>query len=296
MIKINEILEIGTNKKYIESLVEECRKERIVPFVGAGMSVPVYKLWGEFLIHMSYKSFDSQFPNLILNRINAGEFEGAASDLLKELGEGEFYSEIAEEFDKKKIRTVKNMGVNLLPGIFNGFVITTNFDRILEKVYGDNNNDFEEVSYHIDEKDNINELWSRGIIENRHYLFKIHGDIESESSLILTEEKYEEKYGHDTIFKLALETAFRNKAFLFIGCSLKEDRTIRLYKDIKKETKVYSYAFVQKPADDKEAQKRARELSNMLIHPIWYPDTDKNHESVKVMLRYIANKIKKNRK
>lgn len=293
MIKINEILEIGANKKYIKNLIEDCKKENVTPFIGAGMSVPIYKLWRDFLIDMSNKSFDSQFPEIITSRLEKGEYERAASDVLNELGEGEFYSEIADAFDKGKIKTVKNMAVNLLPDIFHGFVITTNFDRILEKVYEDNNN-FKEVSYHIDESNNINELWTRGIIEDRHYLFKIHGDIESERSLILTEEKYEEKYGKETIFKIALETAFRNKSFLFLGCSLKNDRTIQLYKEIKRETKVHSYAFVPKPSDEKIAQKRARELSNMLIHPIWYPETDKKHESVKVLLRYIRNQIKKN--
>lgn len=293
MIKISEILEIGTNDRYIGNLIEACKKENITPFIGAGMSVPAYKLWGDFLIDMSGRSFDSEFPEMIKKEIEEGEYECAASDILKELGEGEFYSEIADAFDKEKIKTIKNMAVSLLPNIFHGFVITTNFDRILERVYIDKNS-FEEVSYHIDESDNINELWTKGIIENRHYLFKIHGDIESERSLILTKEKYEEKYSNETIFKIALETAFRNKSFLFLGCSLKEDRTIQLYKRIKQESKVYSYAFVQKPADEKEAQKRARELSNMLIHPIWYPETDKKHESVKVLLRYIGNQVKKN--
>jgi len=145
----------------------------------------------------------------------------------------------------------------------------------------------------------MNELWTRGNAENRHYLFKIHGDIETERSLVLTEEKYKEKYAPGTIFRIALETIFRNKSFLFLGCSLKGDRTIQLYKEIKKESKLYGYAFVQKPTDEKEAQKRARELSNMLIHPIWYPKTDVKHESVKVLLRYIGkqvNQVKKNSK
>lgn len=178
MIKISEILEIGSNKKYIDNLIKECKKENIIPFIGAGMSVPIYELWGDFLIDVSKKSFDSEFPKKIWKRIEAGEYECAASDVLEELGEGEFYSALTDAFSKEKIKTVKNMAVNLLPDIFHGFVITTNYDRILEKVYRDNNNSFEEVSYHIDESDRMNELWTRGNAENRHYLFKIHGDIE----------------------------------------------------------------------------------------------------------------------
>lgn len=46
--KISEILEIGSNKKYIDNLIKECKKENIIPFIGAGMSVPIYELWGDF--------------------------------------------------------------------------------------------------------------------------------------------------------------------------------------------------------------------------------------------------------
>lgn len=92
MIKISEILEIGSNKKYIDNLIKECKKENIIPFIGAGMSVPIYELWGDFLIDVSKKSFDSEFPKKIWKRIEAGEYECAASDILEELGEGEFYS------------------------------------------------------------------------------------------------------------------------------------------------------------------------------------------------------------
>lgn len=126
MIKISEILEIGSNKKYIDNLIKECKKENIIPFIGAGMSVPIYELWGDFLIDVSKKSFDSEFPKKIWKRIEAGEYECAASDVLEELGEGEFYSALTDAFSKEKIKTVKNMAVNLLPDIFHGFVITTN--------------------------------------------------------------------------------------------------------------------------------------------------------------------------
>ena len=66
-----------------------------------------------------------------------------------------------------------------------------------------------------------------------------------------------------------------------------------MYKEIKKESKLYGYAFVQKPTDEKEAQKRARELSNMLIHPIWYPKTDVKHEGIVKIYRKAGKSGKK---
>ena len=123
MIKISEILEIGSNKKYIDNLIKECKKENIIPFIGAGMSVPIYELWGDFLIDVSKKSFDSEFPKKIWKRIEAGEDECAASDGLEEMGEGEGYFALSDWFSKEKKKKDKNMAVKYLSGTFLLFVI-----------------------------------------------------------------------------------------------------------------------------------------------------------------------------
>ena len=102
MIKISEILEIGSNKKYIDNLIKECKKENIIPFIGAGMSVPIYELWGDFLIDVSKKSFDSEFPKKIWKRIEAGEYECAASDVLEELGRESFIRRLQMHSAKKR--------------------------------------------------------------------------------------------------------------------------------------------------------------------------------------------------
>lgn len=126
-----------------------------------------------------------------------------------------------------------------------------------------------------------------------HFLMKIHGDIDTERSLILPKEKYDEVYGSDTLFKQALMSVFESKQLLFLGCSLKNDRTMQLYREAKKTNKVYSYAFVQKPNDTQKAQERSRELSDLLIHPIWYPEDDDKHESVKILLNKLYNEVLK---
>ena len=73
---------------------------------------------GIFLIDVSKKSFDSEFPKKIWKRIEAGEYECAASDVLEELGEGEFYSALTDAFSKEKIKTVKNIGSKFVTGHF----------------------------------------------------------------------------------------------------------------------------------------------------------------------------------
>lgn len=292
-MKISEILCIGANKRNFKDLVKYCVNDNVVPFIGAGMSVPIYHLWGDVLINIAKKSFDSNFYIEVQNLIDINNYEEAASRVFKELGEGEFYSELADEFRKEKIKSTRGMAVSILPKIFRGLVITTNFEKLLEFVYQNSECEFDGITHHIADGNIISELLSKGLTQDKHYLMKIHGDIDSERSLILQKEKYDEVYGADTIFKQALMKVFEGKQLLFLGCSLKSDRTMELYKKAKEKNKVYSYAFVKKPKDEKEAQERSRELSNLLIHPIWYPDYDDKHESVKILLNYLATQIEK---
>lgn len=295
-MKISDILSIGSNRRNFKELVTGCVDNNIVPFVGAGMSVPIYRLWNTVLMSLANKSFDPGFPATIQGLLDKARYEDAASCILRELGEGEFYSELAAEFSKEKMNKTSAMAVAVLPAIFKGFVITTNFDKLLEVVYQQAQCGFDSITHHIVEGNIVSELLTKGLVSDKHSLIKIHGDIEVERSLILTKEKYEEVYGKDTPFKQALMTVFGSKQLLFLGCSLKNDRTMELYKEAKKTNKVYSYAFVQKPNDVKKAQERSRELSNLLIHPIWYPEDDNKHESVKVLLRYLHSQIMNEKK
>lgn len=292
-MRTSEILSIGSNKRNFKELVMFCVDNNVVPFVGAGMSVPIYRLWNEVLISIAEKSFDPNFPITVQGLLNKAQYEEAASCILKELGEGEFYSELVAEFSKNKIRKTRGMAITVLPQIFKGLVLTTNFEKLLEIVYQQAQCEFDGITHHLIEDNIISELLIKGLTQDKHFLMKIHGDIDTERSLILPKEKYDEVYGSDTLFKQALMSVFESKQLLFLGCSLKNDRTMQLYREAKKTNKVYSYAFVQKPNDTQKAQERSRELSDLLIHPIWYPEDDDKHESVKILLNKLYNEVLK---
>jgi hypothetical protein len=248
-MNISEILSIGANKRHFKELISHCADGNVVPFIGAGMSVPVYKLWADVLMDVTKNSFDSTFPQKVKSCIDKNEYETAASLILDELGEGEFYSAMADEFSRDKIKSIKTMAVSMLPKIFSGLVITTNFEKMLEVVYDNANESFVGITYHTNDGNIINEVITKGIANNEHFLIKIHGDIDSERSLILTKEKYDEVYGNDTLFKHTLSKIFDSKQLLFLGCSLKNDRTMQIYKQVKDVNKIYSYAFVKRPKD-----------------------------------------------
>lgn len=295
-MKASELLNISSNKSIFRELVLDCMDRNIVPFIGAGMSASIFPLWKTALLNVSRKSMDPDFLTIVKESLDNYQYEEAASCIYQEIGEGEFYGGFVEVFSNDKIRNFKSMAVNVLPKIFQGLVITTNFDKLLETVYEQAECKFEDFSHYLTENGIKTDQYIKGIAKNEHYLFKVHGDIDQPHTLILTEEDYDKIYGMDTPYKQALMQIFKTKQLLFLGCSLGNDRIMDLYKEAKRTDKIYGYAFVQKPNDRKKAQKRMRELSNMLIRPIWYPEDDTKHESVKVLLKFLYSQIEKEKK
>src|SRR5260221_9999257 len=136
MDNLNSIKRIGNNEFVLDELVTQLKTALgVLPFVGAGLSIPFgFKGWQEFLLTM-----ESPIPReKISQRIEQGEFEETAQDLLEALGDFDFQDARSIEFGEKKLAAVSPTGAaSYLPRLTDGPIITTNFDRILEKVFAD---------------------------------------------------------------------------------------------------------------------------------------------------------------
>ncbi len=83
---------LGDNRINIAALVEQLQTGGIIPFVGAGMSVPFgFPDWKSFL--MSLAPDDSE-KRLIEERLAKGEYEEAAEYLLQSRGSNAFQEAI----------------------------------------------------------------------------------------------------------------------------------------------------------------------------------------------------------
>jgi hypothetical protein len=76
-----------------------------------------------------------------------------------------------------------------LADLAGGAVVTTNFDRILERVFADAGSPFKHVVWGS-QVDSI----QRAVAENQPFLLKIHGDAEERSGRVLTKSEYEKRY------------------------------------------------------------------------------------------------------
>lgn len=274
------------NVVQFERLAQQCAKNNVVPFVGAGMSVPIYKSWVNLLLDMAD---DPLFPQLLKDTelfLEKNDYEGAASLLCNELGRARFFDALDIEFDSRKIdsKVIATMSITLLPQIFKNLMVTTNFDRVLEHVCNFSKQDFIMTPSLVGSNKNTIINW---VHENENILIKLHGDIYDKESLVLFTEQYEKTYDFESEYYKIIKAIFSKKQFLFLGCSLEADRTMQLIQTLK----LKHFAFVQLPEQISQRGKRIKYLGDSEITPIWYPFEDKEHLSVGILLKKLYMRI-----
>ena len=287
----------NANKKTLKDLVNEIKRGNVVPFIGAGMSAPIYPTWEKFFVKtLSNDNIRQEKKESIKALLKKNKYERAASVLHKELGEREFIRVIRDIFDESKITAEKyeDMAVTLIPQIFSDkTVITTNFDRLLERVFKDKECEFKGTLSPYEPSENVKGDFSQGIY---NYLLKLHGDYLHTDKMAFAESKYDEYYGKnlDSEYVTFISNALSNRVLLFLGCGLEVDRTMSLLEKIATSFSRTHYAVVECPSDsldDDVFHEKQKRLANMGILCIWYPK--EKHEFVKTILLELPSEGKK---
>lgn len=216
------------NLALFEELKRSCQRGFVIPFVGAGMSVSAGCLeWKEYLLSLCV---DARLdPDPMRTRLEASsDYEGVMNDLVGALGENRFNLNFERDF-----ATPENItgAVTLLPKLFDNSAITTNFDRVLEKVYENASRAFVEK---VTGRGRANAFF-RAIPAGDRYLLKLHGNLDSAAERVLNRAEYDAAYGNDGNIHLdfplpkLLKRLFTSYSFLFLGCSLSADRTVQTF-------------------------------------------------------------------
>lgn len=256
-------------------LKEVYARGAVVPFVGAGLSVPSgYPGWTAFLQqHIRETTID---PDEFDKILRAGQYEDAAQKLSDELGPA-FNEAVENAFGCS--RDISGC-VQLLPHLFDSCVITTNFDDVTKRCYEAAEKPFsEELS-----GEHSREL-PRKLAEGKRILLKLHGTSTTPRGRILTAAEYQRHYGDGNLQK-AIE-AICSKTLLFVGCSLTVDRTLTAMKAFVQanghDNIARHYAFLPVPSSDAEKNARRNALIACNIYPIWYP-SGTHDESIEALL------------
>ena len=282
LTRANEILALNDNRTRFQRLKEIFARGAIIPFVGAGMSMPSdYPGWTTFL----YQVLDETIVNkdAFNSTITDGQYEEAAQMLSDALPAGCFLEHVENAFGaNQEICGV----VQRLPLIFKQAVVTTNFDNVLTRCYENANFNFEEELLGP-----VAEELPRALGENKRVLVKLHGKASSSRNRILTKNEYDSHYQDDQALEAVIE-AISNRTLLFLGCSLTIDRTIQCLSRIVDrkghENVPRHYAFLRlNEGEDRLA--RRDQLATANIYPIWY--TEDHDESIEALLEKLTEGV-----
>lgn len=274
----NQVLAAHDNAHRFKALKKACSSRNVVPFLGAGLSMPSgYPGWTKFLWDLQSESHvNTEGLDLLLS---AGDYEGAAQLIHDDLGSALFNKQLQECFD----RDCGAIGpINLLPLAFpNANVITTNFDRLLESAFSGQSQGFDQVIF----GSNLEEIL-RIMNAGGRCLLKLHGSCETVANRVLLRDEYARAYGDVGIVQRFFSRFLFGKSLLFVGCSLLTDRTLRTMEQVVATEGAHTlpqhYAFLElKGGVDRIERKKALAKAN--IFPIWYPEGE-HDESIEALL------------
>jgi SIR2-like domain len=263
------------NLARFEELKRSCQRGFVIPFVGAGMSKSAgCPDWTKYLLDLC---IDANLDrDVMAQRLrDNSDYEGVMNDLVVALGVNRFNLDFERDF------TVSNNitgAITLLPRLFDNSVITTNFDRVLEKVYEGEGVPFVEK---VTGRGNASAFF-RAIPAGERYLLKLHGNLDNANERVLNRSEYDAAYGNDgnihfdfPIPKL-LKRLFTSYSFLFLGSSLSADRTIQTFMRVAQlegqENLPHHYALLACPNDETARRNIDQRLADAHISPLWFPD------------------------
>jgi hypothetical protein len=266
-------------------LLAAVKRERVVPFIGAGMSKPMQMpLWSEALSQL-LKKLPSADKTTISTMIDSGQYVEAAQALVE-------HDKVQVTNFIRTIYRVQKMKLKgpmlLLPRFAQGCIVTTNFDDAIEETYRSGKIEFSAYMHGTQEHNFFPRL-----VRGDRCILKLHGDADNRTTHILTKSQYKDAYGDFDFHKplpKALRQVFVSQSFLFLGCSLDQDWTLKLFKqaiDADEYAIPNHYAILPAPIETQAKQEKETELLKLNIQPLWYK-TGK-HEFVEKYLQLIVD-------
>ena len=268
------------------TVFDEMRNNRnqLLPFVGAGLTAPVYKGWNDALRELGKLLGDAEAEAELERLLQAGKPLEAAGFLEKQRGGNNLLRDFIGYFSLEKYRNMpeagrKRMAVQLLPLLFPCPVLTTNFDEVLEQVYLLRNG--RNLPVLSPTSGNLRTQATQ--LRQSPCLFKLHGSVSDTladfDTLVFTPAQYDRHYAPGSPVRQALADFLNRRSLLFLGCGLEKDRTVDVLRDCAAPGSVH-FAILDCEAERKN--ERLRELDKLHIRAIVYPKGE--YDAVRVIL------------
>lgn len=267
----------------IENLKKDYLAEKVVPFIGAGLSVP-FKVptWKSLIeeITKKYAVDDNEFLiQAVKIKLKSFDF-WSAIDLLKDFAKLDDYdiqSEIVEIIKREQIELSDDSLHNYkdLKEMNFKVYLTTNYENLIYEYLRCRN-------IPILLKDiNFN---TQNLFDEQR-IFHLHGTISNPGTIVISRKSYDELYKNERYENL-LKAVTSSKKILFLGFSFDDQFVKQLISDHKHLFKGEHYIVLDNPSDDK-----IRELKDVYgLKTIKYDSNKMPHnEAIRKILNYIKD-------
>jgi hypothetical protein len=240
---------------YKDDLLLDYQCNRIIPFIGSGLSAP-FKLptWTMLIEDIKNEFVDKIYHPSVDFELNEDEYQ-VAIDTIKRYGkktEQDIQEYIAEKYSLRNINDEK-IEHNFLDitKLDAPVLLTTNYDRLIEK-YCIGIKPFNSLTEYTS---NVPMLFRDNTEKS---VFHIHGCIANPSSIVISSQAYENLY-KDEHYDNKMKAFTSNHSFLFLGFSLKDVFTRNLLKQHKEYFKGNHYMLVPSGDVSTKTEKELRE-------------------------------------
>jgi hypothetical protein len=204
----------------IEPLIQAIRQRQAILFVGAGVSKQLgLPSWNELIGEMAK---ELEYDSSVFQSQGSGYLELAEFYKIKKTSMGSLRSWMDRSWHTDEARVDKCPLYRSIVGLKCPLIYTTNYDRWLEIAFGRYDKDYVKIA-------NVGDFTK--IRDGITQIVKFHGDLDDDTSLVLTETSYFERLAFESPLDIKLRSDTLGKSILFIGYSL-SDINIRylLYK------------------------------------------------------------------
>ncbi|QOR62040.1 SIR2 family protein [Sulfurovum sp. ST-21] len=274
------------NVSRFDQLVDRIASGDVVPFIGAGLSVAGgFSTWEGHLRQQGRTAgIDAEH---IEGLLSSGQYETVIEEIEESRGREVFAQEIRDVFGKTGELTQVTL---LISELFTDTLLTTNYDKLIEQAYDTGANNLQIIS-------------GRNATEepkaDHVTVVKLHGDVDDQTTCILSKNQYDEAYGNEHInmhlpIPKLLEYYYKNSSLLFLGSSLNSDRTVQVFRTIKEslgDVEIPPHFSIEAaPETEKELVERNAYLVNLGIAPIWFEKG--RYEYIENILRLARNEVR----
>lgn len=272
------------SQSIISELKAKYEDKKIIPFIGAGLSIPFQlKSWPDLINELKETTLDTPYWPAIEHDLNLNEYQMAIEGIKKYafVSDQPIQEKIAECYSKRKNDSDILVDCNYGDLVKKNFKVylTTNYDRLIEDFIPEINS-FNSLT---DYTSNVQRLF---MSDSEKYLFHIHGCVSNPDSIVISNEKYESLYS-DAAFDNLMKVFSSSYSFLFLGFSFNDSFVKTLVEHHKQFFKGTHYLLIDK---DSITGSKKKDLSvNYGIKILEYDISKSSHvEEIRKILAVIS--------